>query len=74
MTVAKLREALKEKGLDTSGLKAALVERLQEALRSGGDSPRLRHPRRPRRRSRRRSGSARRAPRRRRPRRAGAGS
>ena len=39
MTVAKLREALKEKGLDTSGLKAALVERLQEALRSGGDAP-----------------------------------
>ena len=35
MTVAKLREALKEKGLDTSGLKAALVERLQEALRVG---------------------------------------
>ena len=39
MTVAKLRDALKKKGLDTAGLKAALVERLQEALRSdGGDA------------------------------------
>jgi hypothetical protein len=32
MTVAQLRKALEERGLDTSGLKAALVERYQEAL------------------------------------------
>ncbi len=31
MTVAQLREALAGKGLDTSGLKAALVARLEEA-------------------------------------------
>ena len=36
MTVAKLRDALQAKGLDTTGLKAALVARLQEALQSGG--------------------------------------
>ena len=36
MTVAKLRDALKKKGLDTAGLKAVLVDRLQEALRSDG--------------------------------------
>ena len=34
LTVAKLRDALKRRGLDTSGLKAALVARLQEALLS----------------------------------------
>ena len=37
MTVAKLRDALKKKGLDTAGLKAALVDRLQEALRSADE-------------------------------------
>ena len=35
LTVAKLRDALKRRGLDTSGLKAALVARLQEALGAG---------------------------------------
>ena len=34
LTVAKLRDALKKKGLDTTGLKAALVARLQESLQS----------------------------------------
>ena len=32
MTVAMLRQELKERGLETTGLKAALVERLQSAL------------------------------------------
>ena len=37
MTVAQLREALAGKGLDTSGLKAALVARLEEANAGSGD-------------------------------------
>ena len=36
MTVPQLREELKSKGLDATGLKAELVARL-EASRSGGD-------------------------------------
>tara|TARA_B110000977_G_scaffold4746_1_gene6836 strand:- start:12409 stop:12588 length:180 start_codon:yes stop_codon:yes gene_type:complete len=40
MTVAVLRKELEKKGLDTTGLKAALVERLTKALESGvGDEP-----------------------------------
>jgi hypothetical protein len=38
MTVAQLREALAAKGMDTSGLKAALVARMEEA-NAGGDDP-----------------------------------
>ena len=38
MTVVQLREALAEKGLDTSGLKAALVARLEEA-HAGSEDP-----------------------------------
>ena len=37
MTVAQLREALAGKGLDTSGLKAALVARLEEANAGSGN-------------------------------------
>ena len=36
MTVAQLREELKARGLDNSGLKPALVSRLQEAM--GGEA------------------------------------
>ena len=40
MTVAVLRKELEKKGLDTTWLKAALVERLTKALESGvGDEP-----------------------------------
>ena len=38
MTVAQLRAELKNRGLDTSGLKAALAARLQAARRSAGNS------------------------------------
>ena len=37
MTVAQLREALAAKGMDTSGLKAALVARLEEANAGSGN-------------------------------------
>ena len=37
ITVAQLREALAGKGLDTSGLKAALVARLEEANAGSGN-------------------------------------
>ena len=36
MTVAQLREELKSRGLDTSGLKAALVSRLEASLADDG--------------------------------------
>ena len=36
MTVAQLREKLKSRGLDTSGLKAALVSRLEASLADDG--------------------------------------
>jgi len=42
MTVAVLREELKRRGLDTTGLKAVLVERLRGAIdaeATGGDRP-----------------------------------
>ena len=39
MTVAQLKEELKARGLDTSGLKAALVARLEEATASEGNAP-----------------------------------
>ena len=38
MTVAQLRAELKNRGLDTTGLKTALAARLQAALRSAGNS------------------------------------
>ena len=38
MKVAQLREALEQRGLDTRGLKAQLVERLTEARIGGGSS------------------------------------
>ena len=37
MTVAQLKEELKARGLDATGLKAALLARLQAALESAGD-------------------------------------
>jgi hypothetical protein len=45
MTVAQLREALAAKGLDATGLKAALVARLEEANGEGdaGEPKRTRH-------------------------------
>ena len=42
MTVPQLREALEARGLDTKGLKAALVARLVEALDAPGDAPQVR--------------------------------
>ena len=42
MTVPQLREALEARGLDTKGLKAALVARLVEALDGPGDAQQVR--------------------------------
>jgi hypothetical protein len=41
MTVPQLRAALEERGLDSKGLKAALVARLLDAL-AAGDAPQVR--------------------------------
>ena len=39
MTVVQLRKALEERGLDTKGLKAALVQRYQKALDNDAKNP-----------------------------------
>ena len=54
MTVVQLRKALEERGLDTKGLKAALVQRYQKALDNDAKNSRAR--RRGRRRGQARGG------------------